>query len=344
MLNFNLAVTLVVAIWVILIAAFVIWYLIARRNRRRAAQDTAPGPRRHGGTAAGSTPSGSIPVGHASLGPASAGGQREPLGPDATQPVERLRGGPTPPPAHNAGPELFGLTTQREYERLAAEPFEAPPAAALGRERQSERFSWAEASQSGPTRPAPKPRAHAAAEAPEEDAAVPEAAAPAASPPAGPTPRQEPPRRSEPTAAVHKATGITDRPVSQVEDDLERTVIVPRGVVTQPGGSGWSLELPDGDLLPLGTDCIVGRRPEPIGDAATLVIADPTRTLSKTHARLRFDGAKWFVTDLNSTNGLWLLLPNGSEEEAPVNVEVEATERLRLGTLEVVIHREEDPA
>lgn len=317
MLNINLAIALIVAIWVVLIAALVIWYLVARARRRRAESDL-PGPvRRSGGVDEPRRDTPDLPAGA-----------------DLTQPVQRLRRGPVAPADRDAGPEPFGLTTQREYERLASEPFQAPPAAELGQRRSLERFSWAEASKSGPTRPAVARKSTGP------------------SGPAGPVPAVSSELSAEeaaPNAAVHRPTGITDEPVAPApsrdrsgaapagDADPDRTVVVTRTPVDE-GPFDWALLLPDGDLLPLGRDCVVGRRPVPVDASTTVVIADPTRTLSKSHARLRFDGSRWWVTDLDSTNGLWLLHANGDEEEVRAREEVEATPRLRLGTLDVELY------
>lgn len=57
------------------------------------------------------------------------------------------------------------------------------------------------------------------------------------------------------------------------------------------------------------SDCVlVGRNPDStiVPSAQMVAVDDPTRTMSKTHARLdRFDGA-WHVTDLGATNGVKL--------------------------------------
>lgn len=106
----------------------------------------------------------------------------------------------------------------------------------------------------------------------------------------------------------------------------------------------WSLVLPDGSLLELAPDTIVGRRPEasePYVDAQTLAIPDPTRTLSKTHARFRLVSDAWVVEDLHSTNGVVLLNPDGTERELVPGQPAPAGDRLLLGTLEVRLRRDD---
>lgn len=116
------------------------------------------------------------------------------------------------------------------------------------------------------------------------------------------------------------------------DEDDERTILVPRRPATP-----WSLVLPDGEAFPLGTDTIVGRRPLTVEGAELLTIHDPTRTLSKTHARVRINGSSVTVEDLGSTNGLLLLHDDGRHEEIPPHVPVAATERMLFGTLEVTL-------
>lgn len=67
----------------------------------------------------------------------------------------------------------------------------------------------------------------------------------------------------------------------------------------------WQIVLGDGTRLALNAPQIVlGRNPAGDGPGDQLLaVPDETRTLSKTHARLDFDGTAWHLTDLNSTNG-----------------------------------------
>lgn len=315
MLNFNLAVLLVAAIWAILIAGLLIWYFVARARRKKAALESQATTRRRTGEA---TSTGGV---------SNDGGQ--PNGRDATQPLNRLL---QQPPSNAAGDEPFGLTTQREYERLATEPFQAPPATALGERNTSERFSWAEASQSGSKRshsPELGPTIDLGASSSKNSEPV-RRSQPATRPEAA----AEPDLNAQSAASLQKATGITDKAVAPQGDDLDRTVVVSRPAQAR-ADIGWSLILPDGDALPLTADCVVGRRPTVTEGSTPLVIADPTRTLSKSHARLRLVDDRWRVSDLGSTNGVWLMHASGLEEELEPYDEVEATTQLRLGTLEV---------
>ena len=318
---------------------------------------------------------------------------------------------PAPPaPQFGAAAGPLGGETEAEYDRLAAESFQAPPAVQLGQPPAPKPFSWTAASRpeppmaeppappappvhslaaspAGPPPPAPPappsappsppappvppvppappappmPPAPAAAPSVPPAPVVPPVPAPASPPPA-PEPAQQasmfaPPASAEPIQAAppapasFKPTGITgkidplpvdDRTIvtaSGALDDLDRTVVVSRKAAPK-----WVLELPDGTELLLENDNIVGRRPEAIGGAHTVSVPDPTRTLSKSHARLRFDGETWRVEDLGSTNGLVLVSDAGAETELDPWQPAEATTRMLFGTLEVKLRPGGDAA
>jgi hypothetical protein len=107
--------------------------------------------------------------------------------------------------------------------------------------------------------------------------------------------------------------------------------------------TAWMLTPPLGNPIAVTSDVlIVGRRPssDPQFSHAQLVpVADETRTMSKTHARLELDGDGWLITDLDSTNGVVLLRADGSEVElAPRQPEI-VTETFLLGDAELRLSR-----
>ncbi|MEW1835791.1 DUF5684 domain-containing protein [Microbacterium sp. NPDC079995] len=123
------------------------------------------------------------------------------------------------------------------------------------------------------------------------------------------------------------------------DEDLERTVVVRRG------HARWELVLPDGSSASLSSDVVILGR-NPVADRARpgaqlLAIADPTRTVSKTHARLERRGETWRITDLGSTNGI--LLPNalGADVEVEQGGEAEVAERFLLGDAALRLQRTE---
>lgn len=157
---------------------------------------------------------------------------------------------------------------------------------------------------------------------------------------AGPEHAQAPPPPVVPAPAPAPApapvTPATPAPAAAAPDDEDsddRTVVVSRRV-------RWGVELPDGEVLELeGDDIVIGRKPEPAGGATVLQIADPTRTMSKTHARLRRDGDDWTVEDLQSTNGVALIDERGETVALEPGREYEVIDQLVIGTLEVRLRR-----
>lgn len=113
-----------------------------------------------------------------------------------------------------------------------------------------------------------------------------------------------------------------------VGDFVEDTVIASR---RRPK---WALILPDGSVLDLSGDAaVLGRRPVPVHSApgAQLVlVADDTRTVSKTHAVLRRRADVWMIADLGSTNGVIVLAGDAEIEVAP-GAEQEIDETFLLG-------------
>ncbi|MDL5352269.1 FHA domain-containing protein, partial [Microbacterium sp. zg-YB36] len=113
------------------------------------------------------------------------------------------------------------------------------------------------------------------------------------------------------------------------EDFPDQTVVARRRRVM------WTLQPASGAPIDLTADVVIlGRQPasDPAYRTAQLVaIADDTRTVSKTHARLELRGERWIVTDLGSTNGVMLPTLMGTEIEADPGAELAPGERFLLG-------------
>jgi len=132
-----------------------------------------------------------------------------------------------------------------------------------------------------------------------------------------------------PAPASQAAPAAADAADADSDDEeLDRTIVVARRVP-------WVLELSDGRELELsGDDIVLGRKPAAIDGSAILVVPDATRTLSKSHARLRREGDGWTIEDLGSTNGVFVF-ENGLQVELEPGKPQPASEELILGTLEV---------
>ena len=167
---------------------------------------------------------------------------------------------------------------------------------------------------------------------PPAEPAVPPAAEPSAEPPAEPAPNPDaaPPPRPDHyiavPASVESGTHRFARPAQEPDSEplVEDTrVAAPRR---------WALQLPDGARASLDGPLLLGRDPAAIpdrADAGLLPLADPGKTVSKTHALLEpsHDGVR--VRELHSTNGVAIdtaagrqVLTAGGEALAPAGATV----------------------
>lgn len=117
--------------------------------------------------------------------------------------------------------------------------------------------------------------------------------------------------------------------------DPSSTIIVPR----QRAGGPAVLRavLDDGSEVDLSAPVLLGRDPSTSveeGDAQLVAVADPERTVSKTHLKVELLGGVVLVTDRGSTNGSALVAADGSESELEAGspTEVPAGVAVRFGT------------
>ena len=105
----------------------------------------------------------------------------------------------------------------------------------------------------------------------------------------------------------------------------------------------WHLETQHGQRVPLNTAmCIIGRRPNPVAthpSAALISVDDPGKTVSGTHALFELIDDEWVVTDLDSTNGV-VVVVGGFETAIPSRVRTRIDGDFFLGDLGVRFVRE----
>ncbi|MFC4242445.1 FHA domain-containing protein [Gryllotalpicola reticulitermitis] len=93
----------------------------------------------------------------------------------------------------------------------------------------------------------------------------------------------------------------------------------------------------------VGTAAILGRRPKPhplYPGAQLVMVTDDAVSVSATHAVLEYVEEAWHVTDLGSTNGVWLVDPaTGAEREIGAHNRHRVTPRFLLGELGVQVVR-----
>lgn len=105
---------------------------------------------------------------------------------------------------------------------------------------------------------------------------------------------------SEDVMLVRAVTVLCGMTIEEL-DALEQTIMVQRP-------SPWELRISNGSPVALRESGVkLGRRPSKSGgdrDTQLVQLIDPTRTISRNHARLTCVGGEWFVEDLGSANGV----------------------------------------
>lgn len=104
---------------------------------------------------------------------------------------------------------------------------------------------------------------------------------------------------------THRAPG-RDVPV-------EAPAPVPRRVTVQ---------LDDGSVVTVDGTALVGRKPAALVPVQLIAVADPRRSVSKTHLQIGVDTHGVWVADRGSTNGTVVRLPDGGEASCPVDRKV----------------------
>lgn len=98
------------------------------------------------------------------------------------------------------------------------------------------------------------------------------------------------------------------------------------------------VELDSGERLALETVLVIGRAPAAEADSRAHQWADLSRTLSKSHVRLEWDGEGLWATDLGSTNGTAI---QGPDEEHPLpawqRTRVSDGTRLNVGDRHLIV-------
>jgi hypothetical protein len=126
-------------------------------------------------------------------------------------------------------------------------------------------------------------------------------------------------------------------PTVSVDDDFDETRVV-------SAQSEWQVALADGRVLSVGSTMRFGRDPiaDPADPGVVLVpLADPARSLSKTHAQIEARPGELLVTDLHSTNGTAAIVNGLPRVLAPgAALAVTADAELRFGDYVVQVRRD----
>lgn len=150
-------------------------------------------------------------------------------------------------------------------------------------------------------------------------------------PVAGPAVEQTAP----PAASVTPELHLDDDATIISSARVDATVVSPRR------RQRWWLQTSMGARVEItGSAAILGRRPAPhplYPGAQLIAVTDDALSVSATHAVLEHVGGEWHVTDLDSTNGVWLVGPDGSETELGARNRARVTPQFMLGELAVKV-------
>lgn len=146
------------------------------------------------------------------------------------------------------------------------------------------------------------------------------------------------PQAGAPVSAWSSVSAQRHEPeLPDAEAAFDETIVAPRR------RTEWMLTPPLGAPIRLTSPVLIlGRRPatDPDYPQAQLIdVADETRTVSKTHARLELVGERWTITDLESTNGVVIIGDDGTEIELPAGGSHTVVETFLLGDAELRLTR-----
>jgi pSer/pThr/pTyr-binding forkhead associated (FHA) protein len=140
-------------------------------------------------------------------------------------------------------------------------------------------------------------------------------------PPAAPTARTV-------LAGAPTAASTTTQPPATVSTLTMSTPTSPRRPVAPQAPRLPAAVLTDGtDRIEVASTVLLGRRPRPRPSeevGAVVHLADPTRSVSSTHALLSWDGETLWLVDRGSTNGSWVVRADGEREHARAGVAIAA--------------------
>lgn len=111
-----------------------------------------------------------------------------------------------------------------------------------------------------------------------------------------------------------------------------------------PSPAQWSLTLHDGSVIHVSGTLLLGRDPGRIEgweSASLLRINDPEKSVSKTHAALDCSGESCIITDLDSTNGVAVTSPDGTEAAITPGhgVSIESGSTVELGRYRILLSK-----
>lgn len=147
------------------------------------------------------------------------------------------------------------------------------------------------------------------------------AAQPPVAPTTDPSQQQQPPTAAAQPAAEAASVGI--RPVVPAQAAPERPA--PGPVVDRAQPAPFLVTLDTGQVMSVTGPGLIGRAPRPVAGERcdhVIVVDDPERSVSRTHARFGIDNGTFWVSDAGSGNGTTLRLPGGRVVPVPADQRV----------------------
>ena len=132
-----------------------------------------------------------------------------------------------------------------------------------------------------------------------------------------------------PVGAAPVAAPVVPAPEAPVEEEAEAQDAVAaepeaddagetRMTVSRHAAAAWRLTVPGHPApVPVSGRLFLGRSPSVVNGMTgeLLTVDDPAKSVSKTHAMLELEGSGLWVSDLESTNGVWVVPADGDAIE-----------------------------
>ena len=134
-------------------------------------------------------------------------------------------------------------------------------------------------------------------------------------------------------ARQHGLTDYLDRSDLSGMGAVRRYSEPKHGGGAKSGGTVILRNTSNNSIIRISSDSVLGRKPSSDGRGAEVELADPTRTISRSHAPIYFDGDKnAYVKDLGSLNGTFVIKDSTEKKASPeAPVQLEGGVLLRLG-------------
>ncbi|QAV69873.1 FHA domain-containing protein [Salinibacterium sp. UTAS2018] len=154
-----------------------------------------------------------------------------------------------------------------------------------------------------------------------------------------------PPRLEDAIAPAPAPAPAPPTPTIEADDAIDEETHFARADSRVPASPRWQLTFADGSTVVLDRTTLLGRGPAANPqwpDARLLPVADPSKSVSKTHAALQLTAAGDLrVHDLHSTNGVHVTAPGEIEREVHPGTVHPLTKsgQIRLGQFVIVVER-----